>query len=694
MHIFTDASMESYAAVAYLLTEDDVGGVEVRMVMSRGKVAPPNNQSIPRLELMGAHLGVQLGAVVRRSIKVQVGQTYYWTDSLNVLFWLRNENKRLQTFVDNKVRHIKAKTEPEQWRWVPTGENPADLPTRGSSPGALAHNKLWWNGPPFLQGPTEQWPRAPRLQPTAEGLKELKKVEQVFVHYGHPVLAEEEAIFPFNRCGTWRKAARVARLLLAWGARARGRPPPTEKDGEKLLLRQIQLAHRKLVEKPTEAQLRQAGLHKLGPFLDEEGILRGKGRLVHVAALGRDTREPIFLPRGNLGSRLLIAHLHANDAHHVGGVNHTLARLHERYWMPKPRQEVYRVLQECLSCRRRLAKPRRPPTGPLPSFRVPLPQEEPLAFVHVGMDCAGPFRVKRGRSEELHYMLLLTCCKTRAVRLELLGSLAVDSLLLALSRAAERGVRPKLILSDNGGNFQAAQQLQGEVWQLLKGARAEREAAFPMVEWKFNPPYASHWGGVFERLIGSAKRALLHALPATARFTAEQLRTAFALAEGALNARPLAYVAGGDEELAPLTPNHFLYGSASRPLYVVPHCPNRMLARRWLLVQEAGAVFWERLQKEIRPFLQAQNKESTAGRDLQVGDVVTFMHPTDRGRWPLSRISATWPGQDGRVRYVEVTLPQLAPGRPYHRLPDKKFRRDVGAVALLLPAAETPEPGC
>ena len=74
---------------------------------------------------------------------------------------------------------------------------------------------------------------------------------------------------------------------------------------------------------------------------------------------------------------------------------------------------------------------------------------------------------------------------------------------------------------------------------------------------------------------------------------------------------------------------------------------------------------------------------------MKVGDVVTFLHPTDRGRWPLSRISKVWPGRDGQVQLVEVTLPQLAGGPTYARLPDRKYRRDVGAVALLLPAGAT-----
>ncbi len=106
-------------------------------------------------------------------------------------------------------------------------------------------------------------------------------------------------------------------------------------------------------------------------------------------------------------------------------------------------------------------------------------------------------------------------------------------------------------------------------------------------------------------------------------------------------------------------------------------------------------MFWERLQVEIRPYLQASTKNRRAqDRNLQVGDVVTFLHPTDRGRWPMSRITQVWPGKDGQVRYVEVTLPQWDARLPYARLPDRKFRRDVGSVALLLPAGSTTEASC
>jgi hypothetical protein len=53
-HGFSDASRQAYAAVVYLRSVDGEGGVKVSLVASKSRVAPTKQQSIPRLELLGA----------------------------------------------------------------------------------------------------------------------------------------------------------------------------------------------------------------------------------------------------------------------------------------------------------------------------------------------------------------------------------------------------------------------------------------------------------------------------------------------------------------------------------------------------------------------------------------------------------------------------------------------------------------
>ena len=86
-----------------------------------------------------------------------------------------------------------------------------------------------------------------------------------------------------------------------------------------------------------------------------------------------------------------------------------------------------------------------PPTASLPEFRVrPAPP-----FSKVGVDFAGPLFVKgMGAQMGKSYFALFTCCVTRAVHLELVEDLSVETFKRCLRRfIARRGI-PALTVSD------------------------------------------------------------------------------------------------------------------------------------------------------------------------------------------------------------------------------------------------------
>merc|ERR1711895_51370 len=71
------------------------------------------------------------------------------------------------------------------------------------------------------------------------------------------------------------------------------------------------------------------------------------------------------------------------------------------------------------------------------------------------------------------------------------------------------------------------------------------------VEWSFNPPVAPHRGGVWERLIRSAKKHLAFVLQQD-NLSIETLATVLAQAEFVMNSRPITYVSdepGGESIL-------------------------------------------------------------------------------------------------------------------------------------------------
>ena len=157
LHVFTDASSRAYAAAAYLRVTDAEEKATVNLAAS--KCAPPNGETIPRL---GALLGAQLLNSLSKEYKdfLKNAAEFLWSDSSVALAWINQGPRVGGVFVANRVEEITAVG--GVWSWVPTDENPADLPTRGTTVSQLSVRKIWWNGPYWLNGPETEWTKQPR----------------------------------------------------------------------------------------------------------------------------------------------------------------------------------------------------------------------------------------------------------------------------------------------------------------------------------------------------------------------------------------------------------------------------------------------------------------------------------------------------------------------------------------------------
>jgi len=76
----------------------------------------------------------------------------YYTDLKVVLGYITNESCRFYVYVTNQVHLIRSLSTPEQWRYVESKENPADLATCGVPPDKLMES-TWLRGPGFLKSP-------------------------------------------------------------------------------------------------------------------------------------------------------------------------------------------------------------------------------------------------------------------------------------------------------------------------------------------------------------------------------------------------------------------------------------------------------------------------------------------------------------------------------------------------------------
>lgn len=133
------------------------GHVNVSFLLGKARVAPLKPITIPRLELTAAVLAVRVDKMVKSELQLSLPRSCFWTDSSTVLKYISNENKRFRTFVANRISIIREASDPAQWRYVHTKQNPADDASRGLTVHKLLNSKTWLSGPEFLWKARETW---------------------------------------------------------------------------------------------------------------------------------------------------------------------------------------------------------------------------------------------------------------------------------------------------------------------------------------------------------------------------------------------------------------------------------------------------------------------------------------------------------------------------------------------------------
>ena len=126
---------------------------------------------------------------------------------------------------------------------------------------------------------------------------------------------------------------------------------------------------------------------------------------------------------------------------------------------------------------------------------------------------------------------MFTCLTTRAVHIETADTLDTDSFLNCLYRFMARRGEPRLLRSDNGSNFVGAERELRKEIEAWNKERIQEAMSQRGIRWLFNPPVASHMGGVWERQIRSVRR-ILSTIMTKQVPTSEMLTTLLVIAEG------------------------------------------------------------------------------------------------------------------------------------------------------------------
>ena len=212
------------------------------------------------------------------------------------------------------------------------------------------------------------------------------------------------------------------------------------------------------------------------------------------------------------------------------------------------------------------------------------------------------------------YGCIFTCLQMRAVHIEVSYSLSTDSFNMTLLSFMSRRGAPSEIFSDNGTNFVGAQR---ELKNLMENWSSDKIADRLLqrgVQWHFNPPHASHRGGIWEIMVRSVRRVLLSVCDEQP-MTDEILLTFLTESERIVNGRPLVPLTSDCRDLPVLTPNDLLILRANPRDIPTDSLRDRMV-RQWRQANYLASVFWKRWIREYLPLLQQRQKWITRERNL------------------------------------------------------------------------------
>ena len=178
------------------------------------------------------------------------------------------------------------------------------------------------------------------------------------------------------------------------------------------------------------------------------------------------------------------------------------------------------------------------------------------------------------------------------------------------------------------------------------------------LEWEFLPPYASHYAGVWERLIGLVKKHLVKVLTGNT-IHLDTFTTVVTLVEAAVNRRPLTTISTDPRDDAPLTPENFLVPAAAG-VVTADVTPETELSKadeirhHFKHARSLLDAFWKAWQKDYINTLANRTKWTKTTTNLAVDDVVIIVDQSlKRKLWEMGRIVGVDHAEE-HVRKVDI----------------------------------------
>lgn len=291
--------------------------------MGKAKLAPVLGHTIPRLELCAALLAAETGETIMETLKIPFKTVKYYTDRKVVLGYINNKTRRFYNYVSNRVERILHLSRADQWNYVHTKANPADLGSRGCS--SLGQLNAWLTGPDILQRVNEESPGDyPLVSPDDDN--EVRKVVNVCKTTITESFAETFKLF-----SSWQRLVRVFALFKGAARRFRSKKNLDLKspDVNQHSIQELDKATEQFIIKldqkcsfcEEEKCLsdgkpvnRGSSIGSLSPYLDSQGIMRVGGRL-GLGCLPAEETNPVIISGKTHATTLIVRHFHEKFEH-------------------------------------------------------------------------------------------------------------------------------------------------------------------------------------------------------------------------------------------------------------------------------------------------------------------------------------------------------------------------------------------
>ncbi|GFT34291.1 integrase catalytic domain-containing protein [Trichonephila clavipes] len=395
-------------------------------------------------------------------------------------------------------------------------------------------------------------------------------------------------------------------------------------------------------------------LRNLNPFIDSDGLLRVGGRLSN-SDLPYVNKHPAILPGNHNLTVQIIVHFHRKNLH--TGASSFLHYVREKFWPLNGRSLCRKVVHECLVCFKSRPLVTSKLMGNLPRDRV-VPD---YPFNCSGVDFCGPFMIRyknqrKGILDKI-YICVFVCFVSKAIHIEIVSDLTSDAFIATLKRFFSRRGKCAKLYSDNGKTFVGANKELKRFLKLIEDSD-DNLAGFLSaegIEWKFIPPRARSFGGLWEASVKSIKYHLRRVVSGS-DLTYEEFLTVCIQIEGILNSRPLCPLSSNSDDLNALTPAHFLIGRSMTSV-VEPNLIElkENALKKWQRITRLVQLIWNKWHRYYLSELQQRNKWQFKKQNVNVGDLVVLIEdnmPTFK--WLLGRITEIYSGSDALIRVVKV----------------------------------------